>query len=153
MSNTPRKPGSWWLKIVVIFAAIVGAYFIYVEIQTRLGEQARESTGLTYRSLDEALVIAQAENKPVLAELSAVWCPTCRALDAKVFAVPEVRSAIERYYVFAQVEYESEAGPAFMEKYGVSGFPTLLILRPDGTLKRPLEVTMDPVEFLKQLVP
>lgn len=153
MANTPHKPGSWLLKIVVVFGALLGAYFLYVEIQTRMGEEAREATGLESLSLEAGLAKAQAENKKVLVEYSAVWCPTCRALDRRVFAEPEVRKAIERHYVFVRIDHESDEGDAFREQYDVKGFPTILLLRPDGRLYRPIEVTMDPVEFLRRLIP
>ena len=153
MSNTPRKPGSWLVKVLVVFGAITAAYFINVEVQTHLGEKARAATGLKIHSLEEALSQAKAEKKPVLVELSAVWCPSCRALDRNVLSVPEVAKAINAHYVFALIDYESESGEAFLKAHHLSGFPHLLLLKPDGTVQRHLAITYDPVAFLKQLMP
>lgn len=153
MSNASRKPGSWLFKVFVFFGAIAAAYFINLEVQTRLGENARAATGLTPHSLEDALAQAKTEKKPVLVELSAVWCPSCRALDRNVLSVPEVAKAINAHYVFALIEYESETGEAFLKEHDLSGFPHLMLLKPDGTVQRPLAITYDPVEFLKELMP
>lgn len=153
MSNTPRSPGSWLFKVLVLFGALLGAYFLNVAIQSHLGEKARDATGLERLSLEAALEKATAEKKSVVAELSAVWCPTCRKLDQKVLSVPEVRAAINKYYVFAHIEYEGKAGEDFQERYNVTEFPVILLLNPDGSIKRRIEVTFDPAKFLRQLIP
>jgi thiol:disulfide interchange protein len=87
----------------------------------------------------------------ILAEVSAVWCSSCRQLDNQVFADPEVRRTIDKRFVFSRIEYESEEGERFIEKYNVTGFPTLFLIRPDGTVARRLQVTFSPEEFLAQL--
>lgn len=66
---------------VFFVSALVGAYFINVEVQSYLGRQATAATGLVSLSFDEALVKASAEQKLVLVAVSAVWCSTCRKLD------------------------------------------------------------------------
>jgi len=140
-----------WISLAVGAVAVLAAYFINVEVQSHLGRKAREARGITTHSLAEALALARAEGKPVLAELSAVWCPSCRRLDQRVLADPAVRDHIADNYVFAAVELESEEGEAFMERYGVHGIPTLLVLDADGSLVRELTLTFDPKTFLGEL--
>ena len=151
MSKTPPKPGNWLIKIVLLAAAIAAAYFINVAVQTRLGEDAREATGLVSVPLSEAVAQLAPQSKPILVEFSAVWCPNCRALDQRVFADPKVKAAIETRYIFSRIEYESDEGKAFMERYDVSGFPSIVILNPDGSLLRRVEVSRDPEAILAQL--
>lgn len=136
----------------VVFGVIaLGAYFINVEVQSYLGRQALENTGLVSISLDEALSRANAENKPVLVDVSAIWCPTCRKLDNDVFADPDVRKYINENLVFTRLEYESDEGQAFLEKHHAGGFPTLWLLDGDGQVIKRLRVVFDPEEFVKQL--
>lgn len=146
-----EKKKTPWLKFA-IFAAIVAAlYFINVEVQTRLGESVLAEMKLERHSLEQALAKAQADNKLVLADLSAIWCPTCRSLDKHIFSNPTVQNVINEKYVFARIEYESPAGEAFMERYDTRVFPTLLVLTPDGQKVRELPVTTEPAEFIQFL--
>ena len=140
-----------WIKYALIAIIPVVAYFVNVEWQTRQGQQALDATKLDFRPLDKALVKAKAENKPVLADFSAIWCPTCREMHATVFTDPTVKAAIESGYVLSRIDYESPEAPAFMAKYGVSGFPTLLVLNGDGKLLRRVPVTLDPAQFAASL--
>lgn len=146
-----NKKRSRWLDILAIAAAAIVAYFVNVAIQTRLGEKAFQATGLPRHSLEQALEAARAENKLVLADLSAIWCPSCRALDRDVLSDPAVQSAIAAKYVFARVEYDSPEGKAFAERYGVSGFPVLLALAPDGEMVRRLPFAREPAAFIEGL--
>ena len=108
------------------------AYFASIEIKSYLGRQALAETGLDPLPLDDALARAKIENKLVLADMSAIWCATCRKLDKEVFASATVRKVIDERYIYSRTEYESKEGEAFMQRYSVIGFPTVLILDADG---------------------
>lgn len=140
------------LRKWAIYAAIIaGVYFANVEVQTYLGEKALQATGLEAVPLDRALTLAARDDKLILADMSAIWCPTCRRLDRIVFSDSRVQEAIANGYVFSRIEYESAEGEAFMEKYSVFGYPTLLVLNPDGSLVRRLPLTFDPDAFIANL--
>ena len=135
-----------------LFALVLlGAYFINVEVQTYLGEKALSESGLEIYSLDKAFAMAEAENKMVLADLSAIWCPSCRTLDKKVLSNEAVQADISARFIFARIEYESEQGEAFMKRYQVSGFPNLLVLDAAGNKIKQLPVVFDPEEFRRNL--
>jgi thioredoxin-related protein len=53
--------------------------------------------------------------------------------------------------VFARIEYESEEGEAFMEKYQVRGFPTVLILDAEGNKLMQLPLTFSPTAFVDMI--
>ncbi|MCR9142329.1 MAG: thioredoxin family protein [bacterium] len=133
-----------WLAAGLIGLA---AYFINVEVQTYLGEQALRETGLELNTLSAAQTSAQSQGRPILAALSAIWCPTCRKLDQTVFADPRVQKELKENFVFARIEYESEAGEDFMQKYNVRGFPNLLVLSPRGEIIQQLPIEFDPERF------
>lgn len=146
-----------WIMTALVLVAV---YFINVEVQTYLGQQTLNELnedGLTAHTVAEARKIAAASvansGRPrlILADLSAIWCPTCRKLDQAIFADRGVQTELEQNYVFARVEYESEAGEAFMRRYEVSGFPTLLVLNANGDLIRNLPVSFDPASFRNTL--
>lgn len=150
----PLEANSWlsgarsWLFFGVIATAL---YFGNVELQTYLGKQAMQKVGFAELTLEQALQIAGEQNKLVLADMSAIWCPSCRKLDREVLSQPIVNKAIKRDYVFVRIEYESAAGKAFQEQYAVSVFPTLLVLNPDGEKIRNIGLTFDKDEFIRRL--
>lgn len=139
-------------RIVATVAVVIAAYFIMVEVQTWLGRKALAATGLVSLPLEDALIRAQAENKLVLANMSAIWCPSCRVLDREVFGDPAVKDTITRDFVYSRIEYESVEGEAFMERYDVHRFPTLLLLRANGDMVRNLPSNTDPEAFLQALI-
>jgi|TARA_B110000438_G_scaffold297013_1_gene342652 thiol:disulfide interchange protein len=145
------KKRLFWIRIGVLAIISAVAYFANVEIQSYLGEKTRGAIGLELRSLEDATAIAVAEGKPILVELSAVWCPACRKFDKAVLSDPSVQAQINAGFVFAHLEYESDEGEAFMQLHNVKGFPTTYILNTDGTLIRQLRTTMNPVKFSEQL--
>jgi len=147
----PNKKRSPLLPLLTIAVVGLVAYFIYSEIQTRLGKEAFASTGLSERSLEEAQTLAGQSGKLVLADLSAYFCPTCRKLDREILANEQVQSVIDEHYIFARVDYESEAGEAFMERYGIRGFPTVLALAPNGNLVERLPLAFDPSTYAANL--
>ncbi len=146
----PKKKSSW-IKYAIVAAVVAAAYFINVEVQTRLGQSVLDEMQLQRHSLLEALAKAKAENKLVLADMSAIWCPTCRSLDKNVFSNPSVQEKINEKYVFARIEYESEEGERFMDTYDTRSFPTLLVLDPSGKKLNELPITTYPEEFIQFL--
>lgn len=140
------------LRTLAIVAAVsIVAYFANVQYQTHLGQKALDSTGLEVLAFTDALTKSIETGKPVLADLSAIWCPSCRRLDSEVLANESVRAKIEKDYIFARIEYESEEGAAFMETYNVRGFPNLLLIDGDGKKLKNLPTTFSPDAFLAAL--
>jgi len=142
-----NKLFSWAILIVVL----VSAYFVNVEVQSYWGRQALAATRLQSLPLDESIKKAAAEDKMIIVDVSAIWCPTCRKLDKTVFADPQVRKVINEKFAFTRLEYESKEGTEFLKKHKTRGFPSLFLLRPDGNVVRRLRVVFEPDQFLAQL--
>lgn len=137
-----------WLPAIVI---ALGVYFANVELQSYLGRQALKEVKLESLTLEQAKARAASEGKLILADMSAIWCPSCRKLDRDVLAQADVQSAIEEKYVFSRIEYESTEGKAFAEQYNIRGFPTLLVLDAMGNQVRRLPVTYSKENFIQSL--
>jgi len=138
----------WALGFIIV---ILSVYIIFFEVQTYLGEQALEATGLERTEFKEALIQAKEKKQFILADMSAIWCPSCRKLDKQVFSNQAVKKVIEDHYIFTRLEYESKQGKAFMQKYDIKGFPTILILDGDGKKHFVLPPTYDPELFIDYL--
>lgn len=135
-----------------LFAAIpLAVYFVNVEVQSYLGRQALQATGLNRLPLSDALARAATENKLVIVDVAAIWCPNCRRLDRQVFSDETVRRTIAEKYIFVRLEYETPEGQAFLEKYRSEGFPNLWLLDARGNVVTKLNVVYEPASFLRQL--
>jgi len=138
-------------SLILLIAIPTGVYFTNIEVQSYLGRQAVAGTGLISVPLNAAVELAAKEDKPVLVEVSAIWCSNCRRLDDEVLADENVRREIEDGYVFSRLEYESDEGQEFLEKRNAGGFPTLWVLDSEGRTIRRLPVTFDPRQFVDDL--
>ena len=92
---------------------------------------------------EEALRRATAENKLVLADFTGSdWCCWCIKLDEEVFSTEAFRKAAPEKYVLLMVDSPKDGGklsekakkqnPALNRKYGISGYPTVLLLDGQG---------------------
>ncbi len=83
-------------------------------------------------SVQEAFASAEANHRPVFLFWGAAWCPYCQQLKSSVFTR---RDFIEKSRLFVPVYLDGDEAGA--QKWGetlkVSGYPTVLILRADGT--------------------
>ena len=146
-----RKDQALPRKILTWAAIAVAVYFGNVQLQTFLGHRALAATGLEVLDLESGFSAAAASDKLVLADLSAIWCSSCRTFDRKVLSDEGVRSLIDERYIFVRVEYESDEGKMFRERYGVKGFPKLLVIDAEGNLVAQLPTTYDPSVFKTSL--
>lgn len=95
-------------------------------------------------SVPKAEALAKKENKLVLLDFTGSdWCSWCKRLDAETFSKPEFSDYASKNLVLVQVDFPAQkpqsaalkaANEALQAKYQVSGFPTLVVLKPDGTV-------------------
>ena len=83
-------------------------------------------------SVEQALAAAARDNKLLLIYWGAKWCPYCQALRKTVFTR---RDFIEKTTLFVPVYLDGDmpGAQAWGETFKISGYPTLLILKPDRT--------------------
>jgi len=77
-------------------------------------------------SVEEAFAIAERENKPIFLYWGAVWCPPCQEIKHTVFKsrrfIAQTKSFVPVY-----LDGDTEAAQLNGEKFGVKGYPTMII--------------------------
>ena len=101
-------------------------------------------------NIDEALQRARDSGKPLLLYWGAKWCPPCNALQSRVFPRPEF-IAQTRNFVAVHLDGDTPGAQQWGEQFGVIGYPTLVILRADGSELMRIAGTTDIEEFPRVL--
>lgn len=96
-------------------------------------------------SFEAAMERAQAERKFVMVDFYTTWCHWCRVLDQKTYSVPEVQALSERV---VSVKVDADKRKEIAAAYGVSGFPTIAFLNPDGEVRKSLRGFQPPDKFI-----
>jgi len=83
-------------------------------------------------SVESAFARAAAERQPIFLFWGAVWCPYCADLKAHVLARRDVQDRL-KLFVPVYLDGDDPGAQKWAERLGVSGYPTVLALAPDGT--------------------
>lgn len=123
------------MKRQLIFSAVALAALVAT---------ARTSTPRGFTDdFDGALARAKAENKTVVAAFSGSdWCGWCKRLEKEVFSKRAFLQEATNRYVLVYIDRPSDESllsahaakqnPQLIEKYGIQGFPTVLLMDGDG---------------------
>ena len=96
-------------------------------------------------SLDDGIREASSSGKPVVALVTADWCPPCQMLKRDTLTDPAVAAWIDEYTV--PVYINSDENPADAGKLQVTALPTTVVLR-DGQIVASSTGFASPEEYL-----
>ncbi len=100
---------------------------------THAGSGQQHSDAIAWQEWnDETLRVARALGRPILLDISAVWCHWCHVMDQTSYADPVVIDLIDRFYV--PVRVDNDRRPDINERYNMGGWPTTAFLTPDGDM-------------------
>lgn len=85
---------------------------------------------------EEALEVAQKEDKLIFLDVYATWCGPCKQLKRKTFSNPDVGTFYNENFINVAVNGEEEDGLHLMEKYHLRGYPSLLIVNKNGEIMK-----------------
>ncbi|MEN8192652.1 MAG: thioredoxin family protein [Bacteroidota bacterium] len=108
---------------------------------------ANDQNGLKWHTtVEKALAVAQKENKQVLVQFSGSdWCKWCIKLNDEVFHKPDFAAYAKDNLVLVNLDFprsvpQSEEvknyNRSVATKYGVRGFPTVLLMDKKGNVVR-----------------
>ena len=85
-------------------------------------------------AFDAELSQGVARGVPVLLDLYADWCISCKVMERRVFPDPAVSAQLAQFHLIrADVTRNSEQDQALMERYGLYGPPSMVFFAPDGS--------------------
>ena len=96
----------------------------------------------------EALTLAQQQNKPILIAFSAVWCGYCQKMKKSTYPDSDVIAAAD---AFIPLMIDTDKNPGVAVKYQVSGIPHYIILSPDGKQIDSFVGFLEPNAFVAKL--
>lgn len=79
---------------------------------------------------DEAFRRAKEENKPILLDISAVWCHWCHRLDSDTYSVPDIAEYIDAHFI--PIRVDTDKRPDINRRYNMGGWPTTAFLTHEG---------------------
>jgi len=115
---------------------------------------AADQAGIAWRQaatdpeVDAAFDEARAQSKPVFLYWGANWCPPCNQVKATLF---NRQDFIERSRAFVPVYIDGDRPGAqkIGARFKVSGYPTMVLFRPDGTELTRLPGEVEPERYLE----
>lgn len=147
--GTLSRPG---IFIIDFFeSCVIPGCFLLLLISGAGCSGRKESSGITWtHSLSEATKASRGK-KLIIADLYTDWCSWCRVMNLRTWADPLVLQERNKY-VFLKLNAEKEPdGIALQKRFGISGYPTVMLLNPDGSEFDRLEGFLPGQQFLAKL--
>jgi len=94
-------------------------------------------------NIDSALTLASSQNKPLMIDFMASWCPPCRTMEDSTFSDERVIDKA-KFFITVRIDVDKHQDVAIKydsnaNKYGGIGIPNILFLGKDGNkLKHPI---------------
>ncbi len=124
--------------VIVLFIGI----FAYNAMDTITPKEIENAPD--WMELDEAIALAESDDKLVLIDIFEVGCQFCREMNREVYPAPSTRAVIDRDFLPVKVNGNSDNLITFMgeemteqefaNKMGLSAFPFTVILDKEGNI-------------------
>jgi len=121
-------------RILLIMIALVALTLLFAAPKT-----VKDPWIMNY---DQAMQAAQKLNRPILVDFTGSdWCIWCKRLDGEVFSKKEFKQYADKNLVLLKLDYPrsipqsaevKKTNRDLLTKYGVEGFPTIVLLNSKG---------------------
>ncbi len=102
-------------------------------VPLKIERQSNKQVNFSDISLKDAQKLAAKQERFVFVDVYATWCKPCKQMAAEAFKDAEISELMNTFFVNLQVDGEA-GGRSIASKYNVQGYPTTLIINPQGVL-------------------
>jgi len=124
---------------------ISALFVLFIFLFTSCNNGQSTSDALNWENnLDQAIQQAKKENKAVLVNFTGSdWCIWCKRLSSEVFQQKEFKNYADENLVLVMLDFPKDKPQSaetqsynqnLAQKYGIQGFPTILIFNSEGKL-------------------
>ena len=100
--------------------------------------------------IDGAFARARQDNRPLYLFWTAAWCPPCSQVKSTIFVRPDFIEK-SRSFVPVYVDGDTANGQLLGRRFSVTGYPTMVLLRPDGSEITRLAGSIDANKYMELL--
>lgn len=149
--RSQRSVPLWLFALVVVLVA--------GRIALKQVSQEKQGVSLVkWVEAGQATRLARERGRPIMYEFTAEWCSPCRRMEDQVFRNPATAERINRLFIPVRVmdrQREEGRNPPHVARlqnlYNVSGFPTVVFVDANGSLKKRMEGYGGRAAFEQQL--
>jgi thioredoxin-related protein len=98
---------------------------------------------VAWKGWNEGLAAAAGGTRPIIVDVYTDWCGWCKRMDRDVYARSDVSGYLNEHFVMVRLNAESAERVTYTGRsmtaralaggFQVTGYPTTIFLRPDGT--------------------
>ena len=85
-------------------------------------------------SYEESLKQANKKEKLIFIDCYTSWCGPCKKLSKEVFTAKPVKKYFDNNFINLKIDMEKGEGPKLSKQFGISSYPTLLLIDSDGNI-------------------
>ena len=129
--------------LMAVLTGVLSCVTLSLAAEPEKTEQ-QEQKAVWVTDFKEAQQLAEKEKKVMLVDFTGSdWCPWCIKLDEEVFSQKAFQKYAAENLVLVMIDFpkkkqqtpeQKKANNELAEKYKVEGFPTVLLLKPDGSV-------------------
>ena len=102
------------------------------------------------QDVDTAFARAKMDGQPVFVFWSAAWCPPCNQVKSTIFTRPDFIEK-SRSFVPIYLDGDTGSGQALGQRFNVSSYPTMVLLRADGSEITRIAGSVEPAKYMQVL--
>lgn len=123
------------MKIVITLGIALLLILGFYSLKNKEKTNNPNSIHFSQRSWNETLTEAEKQNKLIFLDVYATWCGPCKKMKKTTFNNEEVGSFFNKNFINIAIDGETTEGQQIIKKYGLRGYPSLLFVNGDGSLK------------------